>query len=451
MARNFAQHHTGFSFNYTDLNSNIFPPRGGCVIDTTGWADLDGDGVIDFICIGTASGDYEDTDHEVMAIHSPTGQIMWRALRGEASKKLGLIGGVVVVSTNSGSRLRGLDARTGQELWNRGLEDKLEEDGFDGDDRAPAIAPIGAFHAGYECVDETCHILDARNGQLVKSASGKLSPVGWNMPGFAAIKDDSDNLEIFDVERNRTILKLEDVSSVRTVHAQGYFGFMYRTDDTPRGGGYSTKVMVYDQAGQNVGVSWLKSDDDDAVEHGASEYGVVGAMMLGGMKTVFGDRYRDEGSAYVTTLAPNGVARCQALAPPRPGYVLRALGWCTPVVISVWQKTKGTERLVAVGHDPNTLATQWIAEDLGGRHQNNVLHLTGYSALVPRSTDNYYGPTNPCCMVQLDPATGQKQAEYPVECTDTVAAAGYFLVGTPDYFSGGVPVAYDTWRRERVL
>jgi hypothetical protein len=27
MARNFVQHHSGFSFNYTDLNQNIFPPR----------------------------------------------------------------------------------------------------------------------------------------------------------------------------------------------------------------------------------------------------------------------------------------------------------------------------------------------------------------------------------------------------------------------------------------
>jgi hypothetical protein len=421
------------------------------VTDTTGWADLDGDGVIDFFCIGTASGDYEDTDHEVMAIHSQTGQIMWRALKGQASKKLGLFGGVVIVSTNTGSRLRGLDARTGQELWNRGLEDAIEEDSHDGDNRAPAIAPIGGFHAAYECVDETCHILDVRNGQLVKSATGKLSPVGWNLPGFAAIKDDSDNLEIFDVARNRTIYKLEDSSSVLTLHSQGYFGFMHRSDDAPRGGGYATKVVIFDQNGQPAGTCWVKGGDDDAADHGSSEYGVVGGMMLGGMKTVFSNRYSDDNSAFVASLAPNNTVGCQPLPAPRPGYQLRALTWCTPVVVSVWQKSKGTERLIAAGHDPNTLAVTWLAEELGGQSMDNVLHNTGYSVLVPRSTDNYYSPTNPCCLVQLDPATGQRMAEYPVEAADTTAAIGYFLVGTPDYFSGGVPVAYDTWRRQRVL
>src|SRR5690606_20213210 len=128
-------------FSYTDLNANVFPPKGACVTDSLGLMDLDGDGILDFIAIGTASGDYEDTDHEVVAIHTPSGNAIWRALRGEASKKLGLIGDVLVVSTNSGNRLRGLDPRTGQQRWVHDLEDALEEGSFDGDDRAPAIAP----------------------------------------------------------------------------------------------------------------------------------------------------------------------------------------------------------------------------------------------------------------------------------------------------------------------
>lgn len=450
MARNFAQHHSGFSFNYTDLNQNIFPPRDGCVFDTTGWADLDGDGVIDFVCIGTASGNYEDTDHEVFAIHAPSGNIMWRALAGQASKKLGLFGGVVIVSTNSGSRLRGLDARTGQELWNRGLEDAIQEDPYDGDNRAPAISPVGGFHAAYECIDETAHVLDVRNGQLVKSRPGKLHPAGWNLPGFVAFEDDDDNLEVFDVARNRTIVTIPEASQVRPLHTQGFFGLMHRSDGAPRGE-YATKVLVFDQNGQPAGTCWVQDESGDAVDHGDAQYGVVGGMMLGGMKIVFGDPYSDEKSAYVAALAPNQIVRAQPLPPPRPGYQLKALTWCTPVVASVWQKTKGTERLICAGHDPNTLATTWLVEDLGGQSQENVLHTTGYSLLVPKSTDNYYSQTNPACMVQLDPQTGQRLAEYPVETVDTVGVVGYFLVGTPDYFSGGVPVAYDTWRRIRVL
>ncbi len=78
MARNQVQNETGFVFNYTDLNKQVFTPEDDCITDALGFADLDGDGVVDFVCIGTESGNYEDTDHEVVAIHSPSGQAMWR-------------------------------------------------------------------------------------------------------------------------------------------------------------------------------------------------------------------------------------------------------------------------------------------------------------------------------------------------------------------------------------
>jgi hypothetical protein len=41
--------------------------------------------------------------------------------------------------------------------------------------------------------------------------------------------------------------------------------------------------------------------------------------------------------------------------------------------------------------------------------------------------------------------------EYPVEDVECVELIGNFLCGAPSYFSGGLPVAYDTTRGERVL
>jgi hypothetical protein len=452
MARNTVQHHSGFIFNYTDLNANVFPPKDGCVTSTIGWADLDGDGCIDFACIGTASGDYADTDHEAVAIHVPTGQAMWRVLRGEASKRLSMIGGVVVVSTNTGSRLRGLDPRSGGQIWNLGLEDALQEDPYDGDNRAPAISPVGAHHAAFECVDDTFAVVDVRNGQVVKRGSGKLHPLSWNLPNVIAYQDDSDNLELWDVVHNRSVWKLEESSQVRVLHSSGYYALMYRSEGAPRGydSNYATKVMIFDGNGQNVGTSWVRNAEGDSVDHGDSQYGVVGGMILGGMKTVWSDPY-SENAALVATLAMTGQTQAQPLPPPRPGYQCKAMNWCAPVLVTAWQKSKGTERLIVAGHDPNTLATLWVAEDLGGRSMENVLHVTGHAVLVPRSNDNYFSPTNPACVDHLDPATGAKVTEYPVENADCIGVTAHFLCGAPDYFSGGVPTAYDTWRRERVL
>ncbi len=448
MARNQVQSGTGFVFNYTDLGKHCFPPEDDCLLDSTGWTDLDGDGCVDFVCIGTQSGDYEDTDHEVVAIHVPSGQAMYRVMQGQASKKLALVGGVVVVSCQSGNRLMGLDARSGQARWNTGLDDALEEDGFDGANRAPAIGAIGNTHAVLQLVDDTSCVVDVRDGQIVKRWQGKVSPVGWNLPAMVACKDSDDNIEIFDIARNRTVVRLEDPGQVMTVQASGYFGFMHRGENR---GDYCTKVSMFDQNGAASGIAWVKGADGDAVNHGEAMYGQNGAMMLGGMRTLICDPYSDDQSAHVVDLKPNGVAQAHPFPPPRPGFQLKALGWCSPVVVGVWQKAKGTERLVAVGYDPQSLQPRWTVEDLGGKHLDNVLHITGHAVLVPKSNDNYYGPTNPCCIVHIDPNNGQKLMEYPVEAADCVGMSAHFLCATSDYFSGGAPVAYDTWNRQRVL
>jgi hypothetical protein len=452
MARRSVQHHSGFTFNYTDLNENVFPPKDSCIADSMGWTDIDGDGTIDFVCIGTASGDYDDTDHSVVAIHVPSGNRLWTALPGEASKKLALVGNVVVVSTNTGSRLRGLDVKTGQQLWNIGLEDALKEDSFDSDDNAPAIAGVGGPWAAFECIDDSAHIIDVRNGALVKSFQGELRSYGWNLPGLVAFKsEDSDGneaVDIWDLQAGRSLYKMKDSSRATTIHGGGYFGFMHH-DTTPKGD-YRCKVSLFEgQSRQPMGTSWLAEHEN--LHYGSNKYGVVNAFLLGG-RILFGDPHEDEHSAWTAPFNPNGTSAPEPWNPPKPGYQLRALGWCAPVLVSVWQKAKGTARFVCCGHDPNTLQILWMNDDLGGsHHHDNPLHLAGHGIFVPRSNDNYYSATNPCALVHIDPNTGQKVMEYAVEATDCVAMAYHFLVGCPDYFSGGVPVVWDTWNRVRVL
>lgn len=451
MARRLVAHHTGYAFNYTDLNANVFPPKSACIFDSLGFMDVDGDGMPDFIAIGTASGDYEDTDHEVMAIHTPTGNILWRALRGEASKKLGLIGEVLVVSTNSANRLRGLDPRSGRELWNVGLDDALQEDSFDGDNRAPAIAQVGGGPwAAFECVDDTAFVIDARNGQIVKRIEGKLHPVGWNVPGMVGLQQD-DVIELWDLRAGRSAYRIPDGASVRTLHGSGYFGLMHRADRAPDGN-RATQVVVFEaQGGQPVASAFLRGPGGGDVDHGSTQYGVIGGYLLGGNRALFSDPYDDDASAFVGQIVPNGIGGVQPLPPPRPGYALQALAWCTPVFGAVWKKTKGTERLIATGLEPNSLQTQWVTEELGGHPNDNPLHAAPHALLVPKSSDNYYTQTNPCALVHLDPATGAKVTEYPVESPVTTGMVAHFLVGSPDYFSGGVPTIHDTWKRERLL
>lgn len=454
MARNTVQHHSGFTFNYTDLNANIFPPNDACIFDSMGWEDLDGDGCIDFVCIGTVSGDYEDTDHEVVAIHAPTGNRLWTALRGEASKKLGLIGGVVVVSTNDGNKLRGLDPRTGQQMWQISLDDQLNEDSFDGADTAPAIAPLGGSYAGFECVDDTAHVIDVRNGQVVKSLEGQLRPHCWNLPGVAAFKtengDGDEVIQMWDLAAGRQFYEMND-SSARTIYGAGYYGFIHDAEDP--GGSYGTKMALFaSQGNQPQAVSWLTTPNGERPRYGESTWGTAGAFLVSG-RVLFGEEHADaEESAWWVALDGQQKTVAQPWAAPRHGHVFRGLAWCNPVVVAVWQKAKGTERLVASGHDPASLQATWIVDELGGSHHHyNPLHVTQHAILVPRSNDNYFSPTNPAALVHLDPQSGQKVTEYPVEATNTVGIAHHFLVGAPDYFSGGVPVAYDTWNRVRVL
>jgi len=451
MARRAVQHHTGFTFNYTDLNSNVFPPKDSCVIDSMGWEDLDGDGCIDFVCIGTESGDYEDTDHEVVAIHTPSGNRMWTALRGEASKKLSLVGGVVVVSTNSGNQLRGLDPRTGQQLWQIQLEDAIEESSFDGDDTAPTIADFGGPWAGFQCVDQTAHIIDVRNGQLLKSFEGYFCPHVWNLPGLAAFKTEDangdDSIIIWDLAQGRPIYQMRDGSAC-TVYGGGYFGFIHDAD-SPQG--YATRLSMFATQGfQPAGAAWLRTGDGSRPSYGSSQYGSTRAFYLSG-RVVFCDPHDDDHSAWVANLTGQENSVAEPWNPPKPNHVLRGMAWSEPVLATVWQKAKGTERMVACGNDPSTLQTLWMAEGLGGYPHDNAMHVAPKAVLVPRSSDTYFSPTNPAALVHLDPANGQVVSEYPIEATDCVTMARHFLVGCPDYFSGGVPVAYDTWNRVRVL
>jgi hypothetical protein len=167
----------------------------------------------------------------------------------------------------------------------------------------------------------------------------------------------------------------------------------------------------------------------------------------------FGGQYQK--GPWLGQVVPKGKTVAQLIPPPKPGYKFRTVGWCSPAIVTVWEKEKGTQKLIAVGHDPNTMGTVWQSDEYGGRHLNNVLHTNGAALLIPHNPGNdqneYNQQTNKCSMKQLDPSTGKVITEYPVEDVDCVGLVGNFLTAGSTYFSGGLPVAYELTRRERVL
>ncbi len=471
MARQMTATHTGLPFTLTDGGPRFMPGK-DAVHDSMAWHDLDGDGVLDLIAIATQSGNYEDTDHELVAIHLPSGNVGWRALPGEVSKKVSIVEGVVIASANSATTLRGLDPRTGQQVWSTSLPDVMKEDPFDGDDRAPAIAAVGAGLAAVECKDDTYHLIEARSGRIMKSGSGQFKALGAGVPALLAITDeDGEKVEIWDLARARCIVALKDISQVRVVPGPGMFGVIYHGALVPEGA-WGVQVRIFDQASMNElgkctlqaqatpGAAKRKSDDDDdddndkpEIRVGDGEYDIVGGCILAGNRLFFGSRWH--GDCYMAQLVANQTCATRVMPAVKPGFKFRSMVWCSPVIATAWQKEKGTEKVMVVGHDPNTLTPVWQVEDLGGRHLDRVLHTSGTAILVPynpgANQNEYNQTTNKCSMRHIDPASGAVVTEYPVEDVECVEMHGPFLCGAPTYFSGGVPIVYDTNRRERVL
>src|SRR5262249_28226190 len=132
MARQVLQGDGGFSYNKTDVAGHLVLGRKDDVHDSLVWTDIDGDGMVDFVGIESAAAVREDDDHELVAVHGGTGNIMWRALTGEVSDAISLVDGVLVCLTDDRTRIRGLDPRTGQTLWAIQPPDRVRDDPFGG-------------------------------------------------------------------------------------------------------------------------------------------------------------------------------------------------------------------------------------------------------------------------------------------------------------------------------
>lgn len=462
MARQMASTHTGLPFTVTDGGHRFMVGKDACH-DSLAWTDLDGDGCIDLVAIATESGNYEDTDHELVAIHVPTGNAVWRALPGEVSKRVSFVDGVIVASTRSAGRLAGIDPRSGQTLWDVDLSDRLEEDNFD-DERARAIQPLGAGLCAIQCKDDTYHLVDARTGKMVKSDEGKWKALGGGVPGVVGLEFDGDRLEVWDIPRGKKIADLKDNSTARVVPGPGYFALL-RHGEVGKNGSWGHEARVFDNATLNElgratlvhgGGAAKKGDDDDdggSINLGDGEFDLIGGCILGNNRLIWGSRYHDE--AYVVDLVSGKTCKTRTFAPPKPGFKFRTVAYVAPALVSVWEKDKGTSKLIVVGHDPNSLAPVWTAEDLGGRSVAKPLHVTGTAILVPRNPgsdqNEYSAQLNPCAIRHLDPSTGGVLTEYPVEDVGCIEMNGHFLCGAPTYFSGGLPIVYDTHNRNRIL
>ncbi len=97
----------GFSFNETDVAGHLVSGLHGACHDAIAWLDIDGDGQLDFIGIESAAANREDDDHDLVAVHGPSGSIIWRGLTGEVSDALAVCDGINVCVTDDRTCLCG--------------------------------------------------------------------------------------------------------------------------------------------------------------------------------------------------------------------------------------------------------------------------------------------------------------------------------------------------------
>jgi hypothetical protein len=446
----------GFSYNKTDVAGHLVLNKEE-VHDSLAWGDIDGDGQLDFVGIESQSASREDDDLELVAVHGATGNILWRALNGEASDALSLADGVLVVLTDDRRRVRGLDPRTGRQLWSIDPPDKVKNDPFDGADPARSLQPRGPFVL-FECEDGTCHAIESKTGRVVFWKKGKFEWFALDLPGLACVTSENaegdDQFELVDLFRNRCVYA--DRVVLRPVFAQGPGVFcVVHGCYKPPYGGVGNKILTldpqtYDVRGQQY-IEWRDEEGDERLlPMHTYNHDRKSAVVLPGHRVVVGDR--EHGRLIV--LPMGGGRPAGVVGPPQPGYEFRSLAIAQNTLVCAYMKSEGTKKMILMGYDLETLkARWWIPEGIGGTRTDNVLLANWTTVLVPssRRDERSYKPNNPTAWWHVDPATGQKVTEYPVPELDCVELDGKWLCAFVNTYYYGHPLAYDTERRERVL
>ncbi len=502
----------GFPFSQTELGSEVLASRKEAAHDTIAWLDLDGDGHLDLIAIATQQGDDDDMDHELVALHIPSGKAMWRARRGQISTKLALADGVLVATTDNSRVLRGLSPQDGSDIWSLELPDAIEGwDTCDHDDAAPTILVRGGYVA-FQCEDESAHVVEAKTGRLVKSFQDARLEHAWpDIPNLVCfvVKDESERMGrdekfvAWDAAKNQPLL--ESTGDVSIALGEGEFALLAEDDDND-----CTNVHIYDMqtlSEKRIVQAAIKEEGGRQRElpmGDKSDDSRQGAYLLPTGMLVVGERDRvvfvelgggqpaaqpepepepeppkkkgffarlfgggggggDDGGGKRGASGP-GPVLATPIPPPAEGYEFCGMVRAGDTLAIAHRKSKGTEKLIVTGYDlgpapaisdqRTALPQKWVAEGLGGRRVEVSILSTGSAILAPHSPkpeDHHWHEGNKQSWWHLDPATGEKVTEYPVAEIQCATVHGRYFCAFAATYGSCIPVAYDTEQRERVL
>ncbi len=441
MDRELFQSSEGFTFGKTELKE-IVANKDGCH-EGAAWADLDSDGCIDLVAIETTNG-HDESDHELVGLHVPSGRVVWRALTGEASRQVAIVNGVVVCATNERNTLRGMQPYTGQQIWAVQLEDVLKNGSFDGFEGAHALTGRGHFVV-FECENGNVYAADAVSGRMVLRQHGKLGCHTLDVPGLVCIRDDEDfdkrTFTVLDLYQNRIVYQGpdEDIGMAFGAGKVAFFHF-----DPPKG----THVTVLDlQSRQIVARASVKSGSECPMTNQVDD-DVDSGIILENGRILKGRRYSEE--LFIIDVARR---QCIVQPPPRPGLVFWQLVRFQNLVFAAYKQKDGSPRVTISVWAANSLSQYGVLEGFGGYDAPRIVMPATTGLLVGKTAikEGMWKRNNPVSWLHLDPATGQPITEYPVPVIGNVEVHGKFFCAMGTYYGNSFPVVYNTEQHARVL
>ena len=452
------QDQNGFTFMRTELGQ-VIVGRDACP-EALAVADLDGDGFGDLLAIESPGYDY--ASQTLVALHGPSGRIVWRALEGQIGKRLALSDGVVVVEGADEASLFGVEARTGRTLWSIRLPGKVLEDPYGKHQmtwNAPALTDCGAYVA-FGCEDGSVHAVESKSGRFAVSRRGRLLEHGHGIRGVVLFVTEEDGkLDLWDVERSGSILKgAFHTQAPLAVSPEGTL-YLFHAESLPNGVPM-TQVAALELASKRpLRKVRVTPGKGNVLPHNALLADAHRLAALGGERLILVSDDEERGGGIVIDLnAPPSagphpsVVPVSRMPPPQPGYKLRLVERFATTVVLVWEHEKH-HRLLALGYDLATLEPRWFIGDAGGTALQNHALRTETALFLPFSLSGK-GESKPGLLnhwAHIDPATGAVQAQYGVHELDCVRMHGKYLLAHATSFPPPSPVVWDTERRERVL
>jgi hypothetical protein len=467
-----------FPYAQTELSLHVIVGKSACP-DSIVVEDLDGDGVPELVALESPGFDMQQ--QEVCALHLPSRRVVWRALKGQGASKLAFANGVIVVATNEGRALAGLDARSGQPIWQQALMAPLNPDPYANTWNAPTLTSAGPFvlfEAGL-----MVHVLEARTGRILVSRNGRLAEHGHDVPGLAVFMEEGPGgraIVLFDLLRGREIYRGGSQSSAPvSMGPEGAF-VLFHADTLQPLGVPMTRAATFDLASMEPrGATWVTPNEDSNVVYhdGAPHDRHRSALLFGGRLLIGSTRDDEDGGITVLDLRnapppqpepkkgffskllagdapppkPASLRPSGRIAQPRPDAKICAIEAFGAVVVVVWEDTD-EQKLLVQGLDAGTLSPRWQME-AGGTNQINHALRSPFGLLVPMAPGRRgeWSAQNQTTWAHLDPMSGQRIAEYQVPDLDCVRMSGKYLVAFVSAFSSGFPVIWDTERRARLL